>query len=59
MNLNIKYDPYHRSTMQKTILSEVSATHRWYNNGTTNIRVTNEKEFYKEHPEFVRGRIKL
>lgn len=59
LNLNIKYDPYHRSTMQKNIASLHSATHRWYNNGITNIRVTNEKEFCKEHTEFVRGKIKL
>ena len=59
LNLSIKYSPYHRSAEQRKIASEHSAKHRWYNNGTTNVRVTNEEEFCKEHPDFVQGKIKL
>jgi hypothetical protein len=59
MNLSIKYDPYHRSISQRKIAAEQSAKHRWYNNGITNIKVTNEETFSKEHPEFVQGRIRL
>lgn len=59
MNLSIKYDPYHRSTAQRKINAEQSAKHRWYNNGITNARVTDEETFSKEHPEFVQGRIKV
>ena len=59
LNLSIKYSPYHRSAEQRKVASEHSAKHRWYNNGTTNVRVTNEEEFCKEHPDFVQGKIKL
>jgi len=59
LKFDIKYDPYHRSISHRKIAAENSAKHRWYNNGKTNIRVTNEKEFCKEHPNFVRGKIKL
>lgn len=59
LNLSIKYSPYHRSAEQRKIASEHSAKHRWYNNETTNVRVTNEEEFCKEHPDFVQGKIKL
>ena len=59
LNLSIKYSPYHRSVEQRKIASEHSAKHRWYNNGTTNVRVTNEEEFCKEHPDFVQGKIRL
>jgi hypothetical protein len=59
MNLDIKYSPYHRSEEQRKIASAHSAKHRWYNNGITNIRVTNEKEFCKEHSDFVKGKIKV
>lgn len=59
LNLSIKYSPYHRSDEQRKIAAEHSAKHRWYNNGTTNIRVTNAEEFCKEHPDFVQGKIKL
>ena len=59
MNLDIKYSPYHRSEEQRKNAAAHSTKHRWYNNGITNIRVTNEKEFCKEHPEFVQGKIKL
>jgi hypothetical protein len=57
--LDIKYNPYHRSAEQRKIASEHSAKHRWYNNGTTNVRVTNEEEFCKGNPNFVQGKIKL
>lgn len=59
MNLNIKYNPYHRSTTQRKIAAEHSSKHRWYNNGITNIRVTDEIEFCKTNPDFVHGKIKL
>lgn len=59
MNLDIKYDPYHRSISHRKIAAENSAKHRWYNNGITNARVTDEEEFCKENPEFVQGRIKI
>jgi hypothetical protein len=57
--LEIKYNPYHRSAEQRKIASEHSAKHRWYNNGTTNVRVTNEEEFCKGNPNFVQGKIKV
>jgi hypothetical protein len=57
--LEIKYNPYHRSAEQRKIASEHSAKHRWYNNGTTNVRVTNEEEFCKRNPNFVQGKIKV
>ena len=59
LHLTIKYNPYHRSQEQRKIASEHSSKHRWYNNGVKNIRVTNEKEFCKNNPEFVLGKIKL
>lgn len=55
--LDIKYDPYHRSNEQRKIAAKHSSKHRWYNNGVKNIRVTNEEEFCKEHPDFVKGKI--
>lgn len=59
LNMTIKYNPYHRSKEQRKIASAHSIKHRWYNNGITNIRVTNEEEFCKENTNFVRGKIKL
>lgn len=58
LGLDIKYNPYHRSKHQRKTASIHSSKHRWYNNGIINIRVTDEKEFCKEHPEFVRGKVK-
>jgi hypothetical protein len=59
LHLNIKYDPYHRSSEQRKIAAEHSAKHRWYNNGIQNVRVTNEEEFCKHNPGYVLGRIKV
>lgn len=59
MNLDIKYDPYHRSISQRKIASAHSIKHRWYNNGLINIKVTDENTFCKENPKFVQGKIKL
>lgn len=58
MNTDIKYDSYHRSTTQRKIASTHSSRHRWYNNGVENFRVTDEKTFCEQHPDFVRGKIK-
>lgn len=55
--LEIKYDPYHRSSEQRKIAAEQSSKHRWYNNGVKNVRVTNEAEFCKNNPEYKLGRI--
>jgi len=59
LDLNIKYNPYHRSADQRQIAAEHSKKHRWYNNGVQNVRVTNEEEFCKHNPEYVSGRIKV
>jgi len=59
MGIDIKYNPYHRSIEQRKNAAAHSAKHRWYNNGTTNIRVTDEEKFIKENPDFVQGKIKL
>jgi hypothetical protein len=59
LNLNIKYDPYHRSTEQRRVAAEHSSKHRWYNNGVQNLKVTNEEEFCKDNPNYVLGRIKI
>lgn len=56
---NIKYNPYHRSKSQKEKLSLESSKHRWYNDGYTNIRVTNMDEFIKTHSHYVSGKIKV
>ncbi len=57
LNLNITYDPCHKSKEQRKLLSEKSSKHRWYNNGVVNVRVTDEKEFCSNNPEYVKGRI--
>jgi hypothetical protein len=57
LNTNIKYESYHRSTEQRKIASRNSSKHRWYNNGIKNVRVTSEKDFCKNNPEFISGRI--
>ena len=59
MGIDIKYNPYHRSIEQRKNAAAHSAKHHWYNNGTTNIRVTDEEKFIKENPDFVQGKIKL
>jgi hypothetical protein len=59
LDLNIKYNSYHRSADQRQIAAEHSKKHRWYNNGVQNVRVTNEEEFCKHNPEYVSGRIKV
>lgn len=59
LNLNIKFSSYHRSIKQRKIASEHASKHRWYNDGIINVKVTNEIEFCKEHPNFVLGRIKI
>lgn len=59
LNMTIKYNPYHRSNEQRKIAAKHSSAHRWYNNGTSNTRVTNVEEFCKNHPEFMQGKIKL
>lgn len=59
MNSNVKYDPYHRSTAQRQMASAHSSKHRWYNNGAKNVRVVDEKEFCKNNPEYVSGKIKV
>lgn len=56
---NIKYNPYHRSNSQKEKLSVESRKHRWYNDGTTNIRVSNIDEFIRTHSHYVQGKIKV
>jgi hypothetical protein len=58
LNLNIKFDPYHRSQRQREIAAAHSSTHRWYNNGVTNTRVIDEHEFCKNNPNYVPGKIK-
>ncbi len=59
LDLNIKYNPYHRSAEQRKVAAEHSGKHRWYNNGIKNIRVTNEEEFCKNNSGYVLGRIKV
>ena len=59
LNLNIKYNPYHRSVEQRMIASAHSAKHRWYNNGTINVRVTDELTFCKVNAEYKLGKIKI
>lgn len=59
LGLSIKYEPYHRSVDQRKTASIHSLKHRWYNNGIVNIRVTDEKNFCEENPEFVRGKVKV
>ena len=57
LNMNVKYDPYHRSKEQRKVAAEHSSRHRWYNNGVENVRVTNEEEFCKHNSNYVRGKI--
>ena len=59
MGTDIKYDPYHRSSEQRKNAALHSAKHRWYNNGLKNIRVTDEKEFCENNPEYIPGKIKV
>lgn len=59
LGTNIKYNPYHRSNSQKEKLSVESRKHRWYNDGSTNIRVTNIDEFIRTHSNYFPGKIKV
>lgn len=58
LNLDIKYDPYHRSSSQRKTASEHSSKHRWYNNGVVNVRVTDVTTFTRDNPDYVPGKIK-
>lgn len=57
--LEIKYNPYHRSSEQRKIAAEHSSKHRWYNNGIKNVRVVDEEEFCKNNSEYKLGRISV
>ena len=59
LELEIKYDPYHRSSEQRKIAAVHSSKHRWYNNGVKNVRVTNEEEFCKNNPTYNLGKISV
>lgn len=59
LGTTIKYNSYHRSESQKEKLSLQSSKHRWYNDGNTNIRVTNIDEFIRTHSHYVPGKIKV
>lgn len=58
MNTSIKFDSYHRSEKQRSLASSHSSKHRWYNDGSKNIKVIDEETFCKLNPTFVKGKLK-